>query len=79
MPFFGKEGLSDTPAQVARPLRTYEFFDAEGLNRMVIEANYIKFEAGHIAFWLDRPEQNVQDTLVLAEALTNVTELKELY
>jgi len=78
MHFFGQENVSEAPSPVERPLRTYEYFDAEGLNREVIEANFVKFEAGHVTFWLDRPESNVQDTLVRAEANINVTELKEL-
>lgn len=76
-PFYGQENAAKE-APAARPLRTYEFFDAEGLNREVIEAHFVKFEAHHISFWLDRPEHNVQDTLVLAERASHVTELKEL-
>jgi len=79
MHFFGQETVPEAPGPVGRPLRTYEFFDANGENRQVIEANFVKFEAYHVTFWLDRPEPNVQDTLVLAEAHNNVTELREMF
>lgn len=76
MPFFGKETES-SEAEGSRPLRKWEYTDIEGFDRFV-EGHYLRFEADHVTFWRDRPEPNVQDTLILAELSTSVLELKEV-
>ena len=77
MPFYGQEDVSETPSEVDRPLRKYSFKTWGGKHKEV-EASYVEFKAHHVAFWLDRSEPNVQDTLVLAEPSTNVAELREV-
>ena len=80
-PFFGQEHLPTPTAaasSLARPLRKYSFIYEPDMELQTVEAHYTKFESGHISFWVDRPEHNVQDTLVLAELNANVLELREV-
>jgi len=76
MPFFGKEN-EPTEDSGDKPLRTWNYKTWGGKQQTVV-AHYLRFEANHVAFWRDRPEPNVQDTLILAEINTSVLELKEV-
>lgn len=79
MPFYGQEAaVSAPPAQVGRPIRTFRYFDATGEFEHYVEAHFIEFKPGHVAFWREGPDPDFQGTLVLAEANTNVTELREV-
>jgi hypothetical protein len=77
MPFYGQEELPETPSPVGRPLRTFTFKTFGGKAKEV-EAQFIEFKAGHVAFWREGPDKDFQGTLVLAEANTNVSELREV-
>jgi len=76
--FFGKDA-EPTADSGEKPLRTWQFFrPMPDFAPRTVEAHFIRFEANHVTFWRDRPEPNVQDTLILAEINTSVLELKEV-
>ena len=77
MPFFGKEAEHPPAPPMGRPVRTFTFKDCIGQRRSV-EAHFIEFKPGHVAFWREGPDQDFQGTLILAEANSNVNELKEV-
>jgi len=78
MPFYGQEELSEAPDAVDRPLRTFTFVYEPDMELITVEAHLIEFKAGHVAFWREGPDKAFQGTLVLAEANTNVLELREV-
>ena len=75
MTFFGKENEPEAVAG-AKPLRTYTYKTWGGSSREV-QAHYVHFNANHVNFWQSRPDSE-QDTPILAEANSNVNELKEV-
>lgn len=78
LPFFGKEAEHPPAPSLGRPLRTFTFFDATGELQQEVEAHFIEFKPDHVAFWREGPDPDFQGTLVLAEANSNVNELKEV-
>jgi hypothetical protein len=56
------------------PLSTFTYKTFSGKEKTV-EAHYVNFMPGHVAFCLDGPERGV---IVLAEVNTNVHELREV-
>lgn len=78
MHFFGQEAtVSAPPTAVERPIRKFTFLDREG-QRCSVEAQFIEFKPDHVAFWREGPDPDFQGTLILAEANSNVNELKEV-
>lgn len=78
MHFYGQENVPKAPDAVDRPLRTFTFVYEPDMELITVEAHLIEFKAGHVAFWREGPDKNFQGTLVLAEANTNVLELREV-
>jgi hypothetical protein len=77
MSFFGKENESKDAETPDTPLRTY-LYSKPGLKQKVhVRAHYVTFNNDHIAFWQSRTDEE-QNTLILAEANTNVLDLKEV-
>lgn len=74
MSFYGKDETAKEPEQ--RSLRTYTYKTWGGKDRSV-EAHYIQFQPDHVSFWVDG-EDGRQDQLALAEANTDVRDLKEV-
>ena len=78
MHFFGQEeAVSAPPTAVERPIRKFQYKDFGG-RRKEVEAHFIEFKPGHVAFWRQGPDPDFQGTLVLAEANSNVSELREV-
>lgn len=73
MSFHGKpEVKTEAPAKV----RNYTFFTVSGRFRE-IEADFVTFNPGHVAFWKRRPD-NLQDTLIAAVTNAEVNNLEEI-
>lgn len=74
MSFHGKpqEQAPEAPAEV----RSYKFTTWGGKLRE-IEADFVTFNPGHVAFWKRRPD-NLQDTLIAAVTNAEVNNLEEI-
>jgi hypothetical protein len=77
MTFFGKENDPKAPETPDTPLRTYLYSKPGEKQKVHVRAHYVTFCNDHIAFWQSRTDEE-QSTLILAEANTNVLDLKEV-